>query len=90
VPGANIGDIYSVYEAVHGSAPDIAGKGIANPAALTLSACMMLRALNMKTEADRLETAIYGVLSKGEVLTRDLGGTASSKDFTDTVIATLK
>jgi isocitrate dehydrogenase (NAD+) len=90
VPGANIGDIYSVYEAVHGSAPDIAGKGIANPAALTLSACMMLRHLNMKAEADRLEAAIYGVLSKGEVLTRDLGGTASSKDFTDTVIATLK
>jgi isocitrate dehydrogenase (NAD+) len=90
VPGANIGDIYSVYEAVHGSAPDIAGKGIANPAALTLSACMMLRQLNMKAEADRLETAIYGVLSKGEVLTRDLGGTATSKDFTDTVIATLK
>jgi isocitrate dehydrogenase (NAD+) len=90
VPGANIGDIYAVYEAVHGSAPDIAGKGIANPAAITLSACMMLRQLNLRAEADRLEKAIYSTLGKGEILTRDLGGTASSKEFTDTVIAALK
>jgi len=90
VPGANIGDMYSVYEAVHGSAPDIAGKGIANPTAMTLSACMMLRQLNMKESADRLENAIYGLYERRELLTRDLGGTASSREFTDAVIAAMK
>jgi len=90
VPGANIGDLYAVYEAVHGSAPDIAGKGIANPTALALSGCMMLRQLNMKESADRLENAIYGVFEKREVLTRDLGGKASSKEFTDAVIAAMR
>jgi len=90
VPGANIGDLYAVYEAVHGSAPDIAGKGIANPTALALSGCMMLRQLNMKESADRLENAIYGVFEKREVLTRDLGGKASSQEFTDAVIATMR
>ncbi len=90
VPGANIGDLYAVYEAVHGSAPDIAGKGIANPTAMALSGCMMLRQLNMKECADRLENAIYAVFAKHEVLTRDLGGTATSREFTDTVIATMR
>lgn len=90
VPGANIGDQYAVYEAVHGSAPDIAGKGIANPTAMTLSACMMLRQLNMKDCADRLENSIYGLYERREVLTRDLGGTATSREFTDAVIASLK
>ena len=90
VPGANIGDEYAVYEAVHGSAPDIAGKGIANPTALTLSACMMLRQLNLGECADRIEKSIYGVFEKGEGLTRDLGGTANSKEFTDAVIAAMK
>jgi isocitrate dehydrogenase (NAD+) len=89
-PGANIGEDAAIFEAVHGTAPDIAGKGIANPAAIALSACMMLRQLGLKTEGDRIETAIYGVLGKGEVLTRDLGGTASSKEFTDAVIASFK
>ncbi len=90
VPGANIGDQYAVYEAVHGSAPDIAGKGIANPAAITLSGCMMLRQLGLKNEADRLENAIHAVFTKGERLTRDLGGTASSTEFTEAVIAAMK
>ena len=90
VPGANIGDLYAVYEAVHGSAPDIAGKGIANPTALALSGCMMLRQLNMKESADRLENAIYAVFEKHEVLTRDLGGKASSSEFTDAVIAAMR
>jgi len=90
VPGANIGDLYAVYEAVHGSAPDIAGKGVANPTALALSGCMMLRQLNMKESADRLENAIFGVFEKREVLTRDLGGKASSKEFTDAVIAAMR
>ncbi len=90
VPGANIGDQYAVYEAVHGSAPDIAGKGIANPAALTLSGVMMLRKLGLDAEATRLEDAVFSVFAKGEVLTRDLGGNASSKEFTDAVIAAMK
>jgi isocitrate dehydrogenase (NAD+) len=90
VPGANIGDLYAVYEAVHGSAPDIAGKGIANPAALMLSACMMLRQLGMKAQADRIESSVHGVFEKGETLTRDLGGTATSTEFTDAVIAAMR
>jgi isocitrate dehydrogenase (NAD+) len=90
VPGANIGDQYAVYEAVHGSAPDIAGKGLANPAALALSGAMMLRQLALGTEADRLEGAIYSVFAQGEKLTRDLGGSASSAEFTDAVIAAMK
>ncbi len=90
VPGANIGDLYAVYEAVHGSAPDIAGKGIANPAALMLSACMMLRHLGMKAQADRIESSVHGVFERGETLTRDLGGTATSTEFTDAVIAAMR
>ena len=90
VPGANIGEQFAVYEAVHGSAPDIAGKGIANPTAMTLSGVMMLRQLKQNEAADRVERAIYSVFEKGQVLTRDLGGTASSKEFTDAVIAAMK
>ncbi len=90
VPGANIGEQFAVYEAVHGSAPDIAGKGIANPTAMTLSGVMMLRQLKQAEAADRIERAIYKVFEQGQVLTRDLGGTASSKEFTDAVIAAMK
>jgi len=90
VPGANIGDQYAVYEAVHGSAPDIAGQGIANPTALTLSACMMLHKLELKVEAERLESAIMSTLARREVLTRDLGGSANSREFTEAVIAAMK
>jgi isocitrate dehydrogenase (NAD+) len=90
VPGANIGEQFAVYEAVHGSAPDIAGKGLANPTAMTLSGCMMLRQLKQNESADRIERAIFSVFEKGQTLTRDLGGTASSKEFTDTVIAAMK
>jgi isocitrate dehydrogenase (NAD+) len=90
VPGANIGDQYAVFEAVHGSAPDIAGKGIANPAALTLSGAMMLRHLKMTEAADRIEKAIYGTFERGETLTRDLGGTAGSKEFTEAVLAAMR
>jgi isocitrate dehydrogenase (NAD+) len=90
VPGANIGDQLAVFEAVHGSAPDIAGKGVANPAALTLSGAMMLRHLKMTEAADRIERAVYGVFEKGETLTRDLGGTAGSKEFTEAVVAAMR
>jgi isocitrate dehydrogenase (NAD+) len=89
VPGANIGDQHAVFEAVHGSAPDIAGKGIANPTAITLSACMMLQKLGLVAEAARLEAAIMHTLGEGQQLTRDLGGTASSEEFTEAVIRAL-
>ncbi len=89
VPGANLGDEAAVFEAVHGSAPDIAGKGFANPTALLQSAVMMLRHLGELAQADRVEAALTEVYRKGEVRTRDLGGTAGTADFTAAVIAAL-
>lgn len=82
VPGANIGDEAAVFEAVHGSAPDIAGKGWANPTALVQSAVMMLRHLGEMSAAQRIEAALTELYRAGEVRTRDLGGTASTEDFT--------
>ena len=82
VPGANIGDDAAVFEAVHGSAPDIAGKGWANPTALVQSAVMMLRHLGESSAAQRIETSLTELYRAGEVRTRDLGGTASTDDFT--------
>jgi isocitrate dehydrogenase (NAD+) len=90
VPGANIGDDAAVFEAVHGSAPDIAGKGIANPLACIMSGVMMMRHLHEDAIADRIKNAYDAVLSEGKHLTRDLGGTASTNEFTDAVIAKLK
>src|SRR5262249_18783153 len=87
VPGANIGDEAAVFEAVHGSAPDIAGKGFANPTALIQSAVMMLRHLGEGAQADRIERALTEVYRRGEVRTRDLGGTASTGDFTSALVA---
>jgi isocitrate dehydrogenase (NAD+) len=81
-PGANIGEKAAVFEAVHGSAPDIAGKGIANPLALLLAAVMMLRHVGRNDMADRIDSAIAKVITSGAVRTRDLGGTASTKDLT--------
>lgn len=81
-PGANIGEKAAVFEAVHGSAPDIAGKGIANPLALLLAAVMMLRHVGRADLADRIDSAIAKVITSGAVRTRDLGGTASTKDLT--------
>jgi isocitrate dehydrogenase (NAD+) len=86
VPGANIGDDYAVFEAVHGSAPDIAGKGIANPLAITLSGGMMLKHLGEEKAALALEEAILAVLREGKTLTRDLGGTASTHQMADAII----
>src|SRR4051812_20700654 len=83
VPGANIGDAAAVFEAVHGSAPDIAGKGWANPTALIQSAVMMLRHLGESGAAQRIETAITEVYREGHVRTRDLAGTASTSEFAD-------
>jgi isocitrate dehydrogenase (NAD+) len=85
VPGANLGTEIGVFEAVHGSAPDIAGKGIANPMALLLSGILMLRHLGEGHIADRIMTALGHVLTEDGVRTRDLGGTASTSEFTQAV-----
>jgi isocitrate dehydrogenase (NAD+) len=89
VPGANMGEKYAVFEAVHGSAPDIAGKGIANPTALMQSAVMMLRYLGEEPAARKLEAAIEKVYAEGVTLTGDVGGKATTQQFTDAVIAAM-
>ena len=90
VPGANIGENHAVFEAVHGSAPDIAGKGLANPTALMMSAVMMLDHLNEHEAAKRLLRAIELVYADGKNMTPDVGGTATTGQFTDGVIAAMK
>ncbi|MBM3796505.1 MAG: isocitrate/isopropylmalate dehydrogenase family protein [Acidobacteria bacterium] len=89
VPGANIGDHHAVFEAVHGSAPDIAGRGIANPTALLLSSVMMLRHLLELSAADRLQNAIEMVYKDAKFLTADVGGNATTNQFADAVISHL-
>jgi isocitrate dehydrogenase (NAD+) len=86
VPGANMGEQHAVFEAVHGSAPDIAGKGIANPTALMLSAAMMLAHLDEPDASSRLHRAIEKVYATRDHLTLDVGGQASTTEFTDAVI----
>jgi isocitrate dehydrogenase (NAD+) len=90
VPGANMGTEYAVFEAVHGSAPDIAGLGVANPTALMLSAVMMLRHLGELGAAARLQGAVERVYAEGTHVTRDIGGGASTREFTDAVIECIK
>jgi isocitrate dehydrogenase (NAD+) len=85
VPGANIGLDSAVFEAVHGSAPDIADKNLANPTALLLSALMMLEHIGEAAKAERIRAALGTVLVDGRVRTRDLGGQASTTEFTDAV-----
>ena len=89
VPGANIGTEVAVFEAVHGTAPDIAGKGIANPTALLLSALLMLDHIGETDAAGRIRAALAAVFQAGVVRTRELGGTASTSAFADEVIRTL-
>lgn len=89
VPGANIGERTAVFEAVHGTAPDIAGKGIANPTALMMSAVMMLDYLDHAEAARSMENAIWKVYTSGEVRTGDIGGKATTREFTDAIIAAL-
>jgi isocitrate dehydrogenase (NAD+) len=84
VPGANLGEEIGVFEAVHGSAPDIAGKGIANPTALLFSALLMLRHLGESAMADRIMTAVVTTLSDG-VRTRDLGGTVTTSEYANAI-----
>ena len=86
-PGANIGEAGAVFEAVHGSAPDIAGKNIANPMALVLSAVMMLEHLGENEAARRVREAVYAVLAEGKKLTRDLGGTAGTTEIAEAIAA---
>ena len=88
-PGANLGETCAVFESVHGSAPDIAGKGIANPTALLLSAVMMLRHLGDEACALRVEKALFAALEQGTARTRDIGGTATTLQFTRAVAAKL-
>jgi NAD-dependent isocitrate dehydrogenase len=88
-PGANIGEGCAIFEAVHGSAPDIAGKGVANPTALVMSAVMMLRHLDETVKADRIHQAIRATIAEAKTLTRDLKGESSTTDFTNAVIARL-
>jgi isocitrate dehydrogenase (NAD+) len=90
VPGANIGEDCAVFEAVHGSAPDIAGKGIANPTAVMLSAVMMLTHLKEHEAAARLQGAVERVYAKGERLPKDVGGSATTAEFTDAIVREVK
>ncbi len=89
VPSGNIGDEGAIFEAVHGTAPDIAGKGIANPTALLMSSILMLNYIGEAYTADRVEQALWKVYREAKHLTRDLGGQASTNQFTDAVIAAL-
>ncbi len=88
-PGGNIGKDAAIFEAVHGTAPDIAGKGIANPTALLLAAAMMLDHIEEKPLGDQLRKAIQLSLKKPETRTGDLGGSANTKEYTKTVINNL-
>ncbi|MFO0627547.1 MAG: isocitrate/isopropylmalate dehydrogenase family protein [Polyangiales bacterium] len=89
VPGANIGDECAVFEAVHGCAPDIAGQGVANPTALVLSAAMMLDTMGERDAARRLERAVEAIYARTDTRTPDLGGNASTAEFTRALIALL-
>jgi isocitrate dehydrogenase (NAD+) len=90
VPGANIGDHHAVFEAVHGTAPDIAGKGLANPTALMQSAVLMLAHIGEREAARRMQNAIERVYAAAEHLTGDVGGRAGTNEFTDAVIAEIR
>ena len=89
-PGANIGELGAVFEAVHGSAPDIAGQGIANPTAVLMSAILMLRQIDENDAANRVEKAMLDVFLEGKTLTNDLGGTAKTADFANAIIGKIK
>jgi isocitrate dehydrogenase (NAD+) len=88
-PSGNIGDECSIFEAVHGSAPDIAGKGLANPTALLLSSIMMLQHMGLTEHADRIQKSIFHVLAQGKTKTKDLGGQSSTAEYTEAIIKAL-
>src|SRR5207244_12822550 len=89
-PGANLGWEYGVFEPVHGSAPDIAGKGLANPIAMVLSAAMLLSHVGESSGADAIRTAVRTVLADGRVRTRGLGGQAGTDEMTDALTAAVR
>ena len=88
-PGANIGLHGAIFEAVHGTAPDIAGKNVANPGALVLAGCMLLEHLGQGERGRRIRRSLESVIKEGKTVTKDLGGSASTDDFTDAIIARL-
>jgi isocitrate dehydrogenase (NAD+) len=88
-PGANIGVNGAIFEAVHGTAPDIAGRGIANPGAVILAACMLLDHIGDTERATRIRSALETTIKEGKTVTRDLGGSATTDEFTDAIIAKL-
>jgi isocitrate dehydrogenase (NAD+) len=88
-PGANIGETGAIFEAVHGTAPDIAGRNIANPGALVLAGCMLLEHIGDIERAGRIRRALEDTIREGKTVTGDLGGTASTTEFTDAIIARL-
>ena len=85
-PSGNIGDECSIFEAVHGSAPDIAGKGLANPTALLLSSIMMLQHMGLYEHAERIQSAIFKTLAEGKTITGDLGGKAKTHEYAEAVM----
>src|SRR5205814_270445 len=87
VPGANIGSRYAVFEAVHGSAPDLAGKGLANPIAVIRSAALLLQYIGQARAAERIEEAVRRTLRAGRGLTRDLGGDGTTATITQQLIS---
>jgi isocitrate dehydrogenase (NAD+) len=89
VAGANIGESAAIFEAVHGTAPDIAGKGIANPTAVMLAGAMLLDHMGQRDRAQRLEAAIRRAIAEGKDLTPDVGGSGTTRTYTDRVIAAL-
>ena len=89
VPGANLGTECAIFEAVHGSAPDIAGKNLANPTALLESAVLMLHHINEGATAERVQAAVEQVYCEGKTLTKDVGGTSGTREFADAVIAAM-
>jgi isocitrate dehydrogenase (NAD+) len=88
--GANLGWEFAVFEPVHGSAPDIAGKGLANPIAMILSGAMLLRHLGLDAVAVAVEAAVDAVLEGGKTLTPDLGGTSTTMEVAEAVVARLR
>ena len=86
IPGVNKGEDMAIYESVHGSAPDIAGKGLANPTAMLLSACLLLDDIGEREKADTIRCAIDNVLSDPQTRTHDLGGTLTTKEYTDALL----
>jgi isocitrate dehydrogenase (NAD+) len=90
VAGANIGESAAIFEAVHGTAPDIAGKGIANPTAVMLGGVMLLDRMGQRERAQRLEAAVRKVIAEGKDLTPDIGGKGTTQSFTDRVVAAVR